>query len=73
MTQYKNGINARVGDVVKFMHEGEVHLGKIIKIHADSKADLSNVRHIPTAVERGIDISTIDLAASRLVHRYEEK
>lgn len=62
MTNYKDGRSAEVGDMVKFIHEGEVHFGKVAKLYEGGKADLIHVRHIPTAIEHSIDLTQAELA-----------
>lgn len=62
MSQYKNGEDAVIGDTVKFIHEGEVHYGRIKAIHEDGHADLTHVIHAPRAVEHNIILAEAELS-----------
>lgn len=61
MAADKHGKEIKVGDIVKFEHEGEVHFGKVEKIHEDGDADLVHVIHAPKAVEHHVVIAHTEL------------
>lgn len=55
----------KIGDIVKFQHEGETHLGKVVLV-SDTHLSLDHVEHLPEAVD------DIAIAGATLVHRDEK-
>ena len=71
MPHDKSGKEAKVGDFVKFVDQGETHIGRVDKIYPGTttcNATVSHVIHVPQAT-----IKTVTLSETELVHAKEYK
>lgn len=65
MVKYKSGEEAKIGDSIKFDHDGEPHFGIVKKVEEDGELTVGHVSHALTSVEHDVKASDAELVHNK--------